>query len=107
MAAIRCFDPATGKLACSWVPSEPTIEMLHELRERMWRPDAGTWWWASVSVGTEGQVEADFHHEGEPWLEEDGLSLMVEPSAYRADLESLPREGALPGWLEQRLSEED
>lgn len=103
---VRQLDPETGEYLGGWTTSAETDARFQQLREAMATPGEGTWYWMVLEVGPAGELDARFAYDEPP--EWEGLSLLVQPSAYRLDLERYPRSrDRLPGWLLALLGEPD
>jgi hypothetical protein len=65
--------------------------VAEDLRRVMYRPGAGTWFGAELTVTRHGSMDADFNYDDEPqW------SRPVEPAWYAQDLEKFPRDESAP-----------
>lgn len=106
---IRALAPFTQSTArvidaagqSQWVsPPDQVDDIAGELRSAMYRPGAGTWFSAVITVTVRGSMDADFNYDDEPdWLRP------VEPIWYVRDLERFPRdEAAMPTWLRAEVS---
>jgi hypothetical protein len=82
------------------VPDEVTA-LAKQLREAMYRPGAGTWFKAAMTVTRAGSMDVDFNYDDEPdW------DAPIDPHMYVQDLQKFPREdAAIPKWLHDRLAE--
>ena len=83
-------------------PPDDVVDLDDDLRNVMYRPGAGTWFTATITIHGDGSLDADFNYDDEPdWTRP------VEPVWYRQDLEKFPRsDAAIPDWLRARLTED-
>jgi len=87
------------------LPPRTVAGLANELRDEMYRPGAGTWFSADITVShkPEGgaKVDATFDSDVEPaWAVPPG------PGMYRQELERLPRDPEhIPSWLRRRLEQ--
>lgn len=80
--------------------NDHVIDLDDELRAVMYRPGAGTWFAATISVSDRGSVNADFNYDDEP-----AWTAPIEPAWYVQDLEKFPRDdAAIPAWLRAEVS---
>jgi hypothetical protein len=102
---VRQLDAASGAYLGGWPTSAETDGAFQRLREAMFRPGEGTWYWMVLEIGPAGEVDARFRYEEPP--EWEGLTLQLPPDAYREDLERFPRpQERLPRWLARLLTTE-
>lgn len=73
---------------------EPVLELVREYRSVPQRPERGPWWRLLIHATADRVIEIDYDHGEDPFP--DGQ--LFEPAAYRADLETFPRE-RVPVWL--------
>lgn len=74
---------------------------FRELRERMYEPDRGTWFSATVELRAGAAPEFVYNFDDDPrW------SPPLHPAAFSRDLEAFPRDDAhIPSWLRELLDE--
>lgn len=81
-------------------PDIDAFELAAELRSAMYRPGAGTWFSAKVTVTREGSMDADFDYDNEPRWDEG-----IPDHWFVTDLEKFPRDEAnQPDWLTTKLT---
>jgi hypothetical protein len=74
---------------------------FRELRERMYEPDRGTWFSATVELRAGAAPEFSFNFDDDPrWWPP------LHPTAFSRDLDAFPRDDAhIPSWLRELLDE--
>lgn len=100
---IASVEPAATAPGGKVAPSLPTRQAASALRSIMHRPDAGTWFRATIEVSRAGSLDADFDYDGEPewaaeavdkhFADEQRLhprAVENQPAWLRARLERLP-----------------
>jgi hypothetical protein len=94
------LKPAGGRNGSMAVPP-PVKSAFRELRERMYEPDRGTWFSATVELRAGAAPEFSFNFDDDPrWWP------ALHPSAFSRDLERFPRDDAhIPSWLRELLDE--
>ncbi|RDI64519.1 hypothetical protein [Nocardia pseudobrasiliensis] len=75
-------------------PSDEVIELARLQREISAQLGDGPWWRLVLRLDIAGHLEADYDYGDEPFPDEQ----MLVPDAYRADLQTYPRQH-LPVWL--------
>jgi len=87
------FNDARGSFELS--------KAMKALRSAQYRPGAGTWFSARITVNADGSATAEYNYDEEPkW------DVPVDPIAYVTDQDVFPRDEAhQPEWLKQKLAE--
>ena len=76
--------------------AEDFAGLFAELRRLMYRPDAGTWFSARLTVSDQGDYRSDYDFDNEPRFDPP-----VAPDLYLKDLQAFPRHPSrIPGWLD-------
>ncbi|WP_433663176.1 hypothetical protein ACQPW1_14175 [Nocardia sp. CA-128927] len=83
-------------------PSDEILELVRWQREVSAPLGDGPWWRLSIQFDVGGRLELDYDYGDEPFPDE---HLLV-PEAYRADLETFPRQ-RLPMWLAAYLGHDN
>ncbi|WP_405162032.1 hypothetical protein OG203_37870 [Nocardia sp. NBC_01499] len=96
----RYYDEADR--AAHVEPTEAILELVRWQREVSARLGDGPWWRMLIRFDVIGQLEIDYDYGDEPFPDE---HLLV-PEAYRADLETFPRQ-RLPTWLAAYLGHDN
>ena len=82
----------TGRYAAL---SEEFASGFAELRRLMYRPGAGTWFAARLTVSEQGDYRSDYDFDNEPRFDPP-----VAPEAYVKDLQAFPRDASrVPDWV--------
>lgn len=80
-------------------PARELTQIASELRSRMYRPGAGTWFGMRYMMDPPGAYWVSYNTDFDPLWDPP-----VPPEAYAQDLEAFPRdERHLPGWLRDRV----
>jgi len=83
-----------------WLPIEAD-DVLHSLRREMYRPGAGTWFTATITVRTDARLATDFDYDNEP---EYGFA----PNSWVAESQKFPRTPQnTPAWLAAKVDQPD
>ncbi|MDC7120242.1 hypothetical protein OMK64_01680 [Cellulomonas fimi] len=86
-------DGPNGQARLEPPPSDDFLDLLLELRSRMYRPGLGAWYTATIRVTPDGRITADFDYDHEPTYE-------FAPDSWRRDAERFPRTPEnTPDWL--------
>lgn len=75
-------------------PSQEVNELVPLHRELSAQLGDGPWWRMLIALEATGEVEVDYDYADEPFPDDQ----LLPPEAYRADLETFPRD-SIPVWL--------
>lgn len=81
-----------------------TKKLFDELRNVMYRPDAGTWISVEWTIDNDGgtpTASVAFNYDSQPEWDSD-----IDPGLYGLDLDKFPRrDDAIPGWMKAKVAE--
>lgn len=76
-------------------------DVLDELRAAMYRPGAGTWFTAKITIFADGRITTDFDYDNEPAYD-------FAPNSWAEDAEKFPRTPEnTPAWLAAKVEQPD
>lgn len=82
-----------GRQALPANPSDTVVDLVRDHRMQS-VPAGGPWWRMLVALSSSGELEVEYDYGEVPFPE----SQLLPPEAYRADIETFPRE-RVPVWL--------
>ena len=108
---VRTVGPATSTTTKAQTPAgEVEIDeridrdarrLLTRLRTDMYRPGAGTWFTAKITIFADGRITTDFDYDNEPAYD-------FAPNSWADDAEKFPRTPEnTPAWLAAKVEQPD